>query len=264
LISRTGRSSPAVLTRQADYSETSSAQEVLYMRQEHRRSVSVVRAKQRLLAAAAAVCAVILSMPAAVRADPIPGDMARTWLFHMLRMEANPNFIEHTRLGAMTMVAIHDAVNSINGVRRYKRYLNIPEQPIVSDASPVAAVAAAAYEVLESYRAEIAGRQCGGPPGFTAAQLLAAYTSSLASIPDGPEKEKGTDVGRTAGQVVWNNRVNDGWRRDPCTAPPIFAPEHYDTEQPQPTVSMTPGIHLSSSRSVSHSGGGGATLRFGH
>jgi hypothetical protein len=196
--------------------------------------IAIIQAKQRLLAAAVAVCAVVLSVPAPVWGQSIPGNMARTWLFHMLRMEANPNFIEHSRLGAMTMVAVHDAVNSISGVRRYKRYLDVPEQPIVSDASPVAAVAAAAYEVLERYRAEIAGRQCGGPPGFTAEELLAEYNISLAPIPSDVEKALGIQVGRTAGRLVWENRETDGWRPDPCANPPLFALEHYDTELPQP------------------------------
>src|SRR5262249_13733328 len=80
-----------------------------------------------------------------------------------------------TRIRAMTHAAIHDALKAID--RRYKPYaLDRLAEP---GASPEAAVAAAAHDVLV---AQIPTQK---------ATLDTAFASSLAGIPDGAAKTRG-------------------------------------------------------------------------
>ncbi len=98
-----------------------------------------------------------------------------------------------------TQAAVYDAVVAIEG--RYEPYgfsLFAPE-----GASPDAAVAQAAHDVLSYYLA----------PWLTPAQVTQLdtwLTDSLAAIPDGQSKADGISVGHAAAQGVIAIRTNDG------------------------------------------------------
>src|SRR5215468_11456616 len=95
---------------------------------------------------------------------------------------------------AMAHVAMHDALNAID--RRYEPYAYDGEAP--HDASPEAAVAAAAHDVLV---ARIPNQK---------ASLDAALASALAAIPDGRAKADGVATGRSAAAAILARRANDG------------------------------------------------------
>src|SRR5438552_34024 len=78
-----------------------------------------------------------------------------------------------TRIVAMTQIAIHDALNSIDP--RYESYAYAtPGDP---SASPVAAIAAAGFNVLRIENPTTIG------------MLMTEYNALLATVPDGPAKE---------------------------------------------------------------------------
>ena len=96
---------------------------------------------------------------------------------------------------AMVHVAVYDAVNAIDGYP-FQSYGVTPN--VVSPASPEAATAAAAHDVLVAL--------------FPAQQadLDAKYSSSLATVPDGNAKSNGISVGQqTAGGII-ALRASDG------------------------------------------------------
>ena len=85
----------------------------------------------------------------------------------------------------MTHAAIHDALNAID--RRYRPYaFDVHADP---NASPEAAVAAAAYDVLVH---EV--------PAVQQPILEAAYADSLSGIPDGAAKDAGIAIGQGCGR----------------------------------------------------------------
>ena len=96
---------------------------------------------------------------------------------------------------AMVHDAIYDAVNAIDGYP-FRSYGVTPN--VVSPASPEAATAAAAHDVLVAL--------------FPAQQadLDAKYSESLAAIPDSPAKTNGISVGQQAASGILALRVNDG------------------------------------------------------
>ena len=96
---------------------------------------------------------------------------------------------------AMVQVAIYDAVNAIDGYP-FQSYAVTPN--VVSPASPEAATAAAAYEVLVAL---FPTQQ---------ADLYAKYTASLATILDGPSKTNGISVGQQTALGILALRANDG------------------------------------------------------
>jgi hypothetical protein len=102
--------------------------------------------------------------------------------------------ITGSRILAMTHAAIHDALNAID--RRYKPYAM--DRLAEPGASPEAAVAAAAHDVLV---AQIPAQQ---------ATLDAAYASSLAGIPDGEAKTRGVAIGQAAAAAILALRIADG------------------------------------------------------
>jgi hypothetical protein len=129
----------------------------------------------------------------------------------------NPFF--QARWGAITQLAVFEAVNSITG--DYEPYLGVIDAP--SWASPEAAAIAAAHAALVTLR-----------PG-SAAALDALRTTSLAAIPNGPEKEAGIMVGEDAALAMLLFRADDGWDAvvpytpgtnpgDWQPTPPAFAP----------------------------------------
>lgn len=137
------------------------------------------------------------------------------------------NPIQQSRIFAMTHAAIHDALNAIN--RRYHPYaLDIR---VTSEASPEAAVAAAAHAVLVDQL----------PSQVTA--LNDAYSASLALIPDGPAKNTGVAVGEAAAAVMLALRIADGAAEAQFTYTPGTNPGDYQITPPNdnPPFVLLPG-----------------------
>lgn len=107
---------------------------------------------------------------------------------------ANPTAHPFIHL-AITHVAIFDAVNAIDG--RYSVYAIRP-QADTSGASADAAAAAAGYFLLSSLFPNQQG------------MLDAAYSASLAAIPDGAAETKGIAVGQEVAAKVIALRATDG------------------------------------------------------
>jgi hypothetical protein len=106
-----------------------------------------------------------------------------------------------TRILAMTHIAIHDAVNAIDP--RYESYAFFgPADP---SASPVAAIASAAFNVLRFENPT------------TVATLTMEYNALLATVPDGPAKTAGIAVGEASAAAIRAARANDG-SAAPCPA----------------------------------------------
>src|SRR5438552_11553250 len=96
---------------------------------------------------------------------------------------------------AMVHVAIYDAVNAIEGYP-FTSYAGSPN--VVTPASPVAATAAVAHDMLVAL--------------FPSQQAVldAEYAASLALIPDGPAKINGSSVGQQSAAGILLFRANDG------------------------------------------------------
>ena len=103
--------------------------------------------------------------------------------------------VNQTRIFAMTHVAIHDALNAID--RRYRPLaLDLQADP---NASPEAAVAAAAYAVLVH---EV--------PAIQHPFLDSAYADALSGIPDDAARDAGIAVGQAAAAAIIALRSSDG------------------------------------------------------
>jgi hypothetical protein len=124
---------------------------------------------------------------------------------------------------AFTQAAVYNAVVGITG--RYEPYKWDPDAP--HGASPEAAAATAAYQVLRFY--------------FPAseAKLRAAYEDSLAGVPDGRSERRGIRFGEKAAKRLIALRADDGrganvqftkppapgvWRPTPPDERPFFNP----------------------------------------
>jgi hypothetical protein len=102
--------------------------------------------------------------------------------------------LRQSRTYAMLQAAVHDALNAIH--QRYESYT--PGLLVVRDASPDAAVAAAAHDVLIALIP-------------TQQELIEdAYRTALAGIPDSSEEDKGIVVGKAAAASILARRFNDG------------------------------------------------------
>jgi len=129
---------------------------------------------------------------------------------------------------SFVQAAVYNAVNGITG--EYDLYRWNARAP--KGASPQAAAAAAAHRVLMTYF---------GANATTAADLDAAYATSLAQIPDGVSKAQGIRYGERAAQRLIRMRANDGrnapivfnvpqptpagvWRPTPPAGAPFLAP----------------------------------------
>lgn len=108
-----------------------------------------------------------------------------------------------SRIGALTSVAVFEAVNSIDG--SYEPYL--ASLPASSTASKEAAVATAAHDVLVAMFPALQG------------DYDARLIASLAAIPDGPEKTEGMSIGQAAALQIMAARQNDGWNGDQSYTP---------------------------------------------
>jgi vanadium-dependent haloperoxidase-like protein len=100
---------------------------------------------------------------------------------------------------AMVETAVYDAVNAID--RGHEPYLKNLPRPSRS-ASKAAAVATAAHHVLVGLVPAL--------PDGVKANLDAAYTASLATIPGGWRKNAGISIGATVAARMLANRANDG------------------------------------------------------
>lgn len=114
--------------------------------------------------------------------------------------------LHEARMYAMTHLAIHDALNAID--RRSRPYaFNAGAK---RGASPDAAVAAAARDVLVALVRQISAPF---PPACIqagVASVEADYTAALAAIPDGRHKARGIEVGQAAAVAILALRAADG------------------------------------------------------
>lgn len=137
---------------------------------------------------------------------------------------AGKNPVEQSRIYAMTHAAIHDALNAID--RRNKPYaLDRRAEP---PALPEAAVAAAAHDVLIAL---LPTQQ---------ASLEAAYTTSLASLADGPAKTRGIAIGQAAAAAILALRSADSSNAS-VTYTPGTGPGAYQLTPPNFIPAILPG-----------------------
>jgi hypothetical protein len=111
-----------------------------------------------------------------------------------------------SRMYAMMHIAMHDALNAID--RKYQPYAfdNKPDP----GASPDAAVAAAAHDVLENaigeLPAELFKKNC---IDAASASIEAAYKAAIDVIPDTPAKKQGIALGQEAAAAIITKRADD-------------------------------------------------------
>ena len=117
---------------------------------------------------------------------------------------AQPATVHATRNMAIMHAAVYDAVNAI--VRTHSDYLIHLKAP--RHASVAAAAASAAHDVLVQLY-----------PSQTAI-LDADLATSLASVPDGPAKDQGVSVGKTAAARIVSLRSTDGSSASPIPFTP--------------------------------------------
>ena len=117
------------------------------------------------------------------------------------------NPLHESRMYAVMHVAVHDALNAID--RRSRPYAFDAEA--AASASPDAAVAAAARDVLVSLIAqlplELHSQAC---IDAGVASVDAAYAAALAAIPNGQARVDGVAVGQAAAAAILALRANDG------------------------------------------------------
>ena len=116
------------------------------------------------------------------------------------------NPLHESRLYAMTHVAIHDALNAID--RRSRPYAFSAR--VKRRASPEAAVAAAARDVLVPLLNQIPAPFPPACGAAGAASVEADYAAALAAIPDGRAKTRGIEVGEAAAAAILALRAADG------------------------------------------------------
>ncbi len=112
-----------------------------------------------------------------------------------------------SRLYAMMHIAIHDALNAID--RRYRPYTY--DKPAAPDASPDAAVAAAARDVLvpliRQLPSELVAQSC---IDAGVASVEADYAAALTAIPNTLAKSLGIAAGQAAAAAILAARATDG------------------------------------------------------
>jgi hypothetical protein len=145
----------------------------------------------RFACAAVALSLAMVLDPAVARADVI-----LDWNVIALKTTAAAPFNPplETRNLAIVHAAIFDAVNSIT--REFHPYAVDRRAP--DWASPEAAAVAAAHAALVQLYPE------------QQAALDAAYSTSIAGVPDGPGKTRGIDVGRRVALRILTMRASDG------------------------------------------------------
>lgn len=162
------------------------------------------------LLAAAAVTAVPHSTSPAFAAT---GDAVLTWNANAgvaataACIAPLDNPLHESRIYAIMHIAIHDALNAID--QRSRPY--VFEQRGPADASPDAAVAAAAHTTLVRLLSQLPDEIT--PPGCAdkgVESVEASYTVALAAIPGGRAKRQGIALGEAAAHAILNLRATDG------------------------------------------------------
>lgn len=114
--------------------------------------------------------------------------------------EAYQNSVMASRINAMMHLAMHDALNAV-----FPKYATYAFEGKDTNASPIAAAASAAYEVLLS---EIPDQKVF---------LDSALHQSLSAIQESEAKVKGVELGKAAAQVIITARASDGSAGDPIS-----------------------------------------------
>ncbi|HYM01044.1 MAG TPA: vanadium-dependent haloperoxidase [Blastocatellia bacterium] len=141
----------------------------------------------------------------------------RTLLTIVRTPGAQPATIHSTRSFAIMHAAIYDAVNSI--LNTHKPYM-IQPPGVAADASPDAAAAAAAHEVLVQLY-----------PTFQS-MLDSQLETSLAQVPDGTPKTSGMQLGVMVADQMLALRANDGSGATPPAFTPGMNPGDYQSTPP--------------------------------
>jgi hypothetical protein len=178
----------------------------------------------------------------AVFAAPAGGDAVTVWNAHAGVAATNACIaplddpFHESRMYAMMHLAIHDALNAID--RRFQPY--VLDKPAEPGASPDAAVAAAARDVL----VPLLGQLPRELPFITQscidasiASVEAAYTAALAALPDAPAKTQGIAVGQAAAAAILARRATDG-----AVGP--FLNSNCPQESPPGKYQCTPGFRF--------------------
>jgi hypothetical protein len=165
--------------------------------------------------------ALVPALPSAAHADAVT-DWNEIMQATVAVAPTNPNL--QTRWGAITQLAVFEAVNAITG--DYEPYLGVIDAP--PWASPDAAAIAAAHRTLVTLR-----------PG-SAVALDPLRADSLAAIPDGPAKEAGIAVGEAAAAAMLLLRADDG-SNDPVAYTPGIDPGDWQPTPPAFAAALLPG-----------------------
>jgi hypothetical protein len=146
--------------------------------------------------------------------------------------------LHESRMYAMVHLAIHDALNAID--RQFRPYVPGPRGP--RTASPEAAVAAAAHDVLVALVAQVPANFQSCVP-VSVAGVEADYAAALATIPDGPSKTDGVAVGQAAATRILALRSGDGSDIPllDLTYPEGVQPGDYRHTAPFTTFVLAPG-----------------------
>lgn len=162
----------------------------------------------------AVLCVSLAGAITSAQANPVV-----EWNGIMLETVAGQSSVNEPRLGAITQLAVFEAVNSIT--REYQPYLGTikPER----GASAEAAAVAAAHRVLKHYFPA------------KASTLDEAREKSMAQILDGPAKMRGTKVGEAAADAMIELRSADG-----ATPAEFYLPTSSRPGAWQPTPSCSP------------------------
>lgn len=118
----------------------------------------------------------------------------------VLNVHTNPG--ADSRYFAIIEIAVHDALNSI--IPRYERYALSERE---KNANVNAAIASATYWSIKGLNIQ------------KTFPLDTWYSESLATIPDGNEKELGKALGKRSADAIIANRINDGFNQIPLTTP---------------------------------------------
>ena len=179
-----------------------------------------MRAQPRILLIMALVAAVFTQPPRVVAqqtratgAAPAGGDAVTVWNANAgvaaTRACIAPldDPMHESRIYAIMHVAIHDTLNAID--RRFHPYTF--DKPAAPGASPQAAVAAAARDVLVPLLGqlplELVAQSC---IDAGVASVEADYAAALAALPDAPAKAQGIAVGQAAAAAILALRAADG------------------------------------------------------
>jgi hypothetical protein len=129
-------------------------------------------------------------------------DLVLKWNEIAARTALATNPFNQARIMAITQLAVFEAVNAVTG--EYEPYLD-PPTTALPGASVDAAVVTAAHRVLTNYFPA------------AAAALNTARDTDLGTIPDGPDKTNGMNLGLSAANAMIALRANDGSATPPLT-----------------------------------------------